>query len=80
MVPVEAITEGDGKKGYVYTLNADGTTVTKHRVKVAFLNGDKVAVSSGLENIQQVITDGVSYLTADSKVKLVNPQPLPPSP
>ncbi len=80
MVPVEAITEGDGKKGYVYTLNADGTTVTKHLVKVAFLNGDKVAVSSGLENIQQVITDGVSYLTADSKVKLVNPQPLPPSP
>jgi RND family efflux transporter MFP subunit len=71
MVPVEAITEGDGKKGYVYTLNADGTTVTKRAVKIAFLDDDKVAISSGLENIQQVITDGVSYLTAGSTVKLV---------
>jgi RND family efflux transporter MFP subunit len=69
MIPVEAITEGDGKKGYVYTLNADNKTVTKHLVKIAFLDNDKVAVSNGLENIKQVITDGVSYLTEASVVK-----------
>jgi len=71
MVPVEAITEGDGKKGYVYTLNTNGTTVTKHAVKIAFLDDNKVAISNGLDSIQQVITDGVSYLTATSTVKLV---------
>lgn len=70
MIPVEAITEGDGKKGFVYTLNADNRSVTRHAVKIAFLDNDKVAVSNGLENIQQVITDGVSYLTATSTVKL----------
>lgn len=69
MIPVEALTEGDGKKGYVYTLNADNKTVTKHLVKIAFLNNDKVAITSGLENIKQVITDGVSYLTEGSIVK-----------
>jgi len=70
MIPVEAITEGDGKKGYVYTLNADSKTVTKHLVKVAFLTNNKIAISSGLENISQVITDGVSYLTETSTVRL----------
>lgn len=70
MVPVEAITEGDGKKGYVYTLNADKKTVTKHLVKIAFLADDKVAISNGLDSIKQVITDGVSYLSENAKVKL----------
>ncbi len=71
MIPIEAITEGDGKKGFVYTLNADGATVTKHSVKIAFLDNDKVAISNGLENITAVITAGVSYLTPGSTVKLV---------
>ncbi len=70
MIPVEAITEGDGKKGYVYTLNADSKSVTKHAVKIAFLNNGRVAISSGLDSVKQVITDGVSYLTATSSVKL----------
>ena len=69
MIPVEALAEGDGKKGYVYTLNADKKTVTKHEVKIAFIDADKVAISSGLEGISEVITDGVSYLTENAKVK-----------
>lgn len=72
MIPVEAITEGDGKKGFVYTLNADNKTVTRHPVKIAFLTTDKVAISNGLEGIQNVVTDGVSYLTPSANVKLVN--------
>jgi len=72
MIPVESIAEGDGKTGYVYTLNPDNKTVTKHKVTIAFLATDKVAISSGLEGITNVITDGVSYLTEKSKVKLAN--------
>ena len=70
MIPVEALAEGDGKKGYVYTLNSDKKTVTKHEVKIAFINADKVAISSGLEGIPAVITDGVSYLTENATVKV----------
>ena len=69
MIPVEALSEGDGKKGFVYTLNPDKKTVTRHQVKIAFIDADKVAISSGLEGISEVITDGLSYLTENAKVK-----------
>jgi RND family efflux transporter MFP subunit len=70
MIPIEALTEGNGKTGYVYFLNNDNKTVTKKRVVIAFVDNDKVGISSGLENVKNVITDGVSYLTEDAIVKL----------
>lgn len=72
MIPAEALAEGDGKTGYVYTLNADKRTVKKNQVHIAFLQKDKIAVSSGLENVSEVITGGVGYLTEKSVVKTVN--------
>ncbi len=69
MIPVEALAEGDGKNGYVYTLNNDKKSVTRHAVKIAFIDNGKVAISSGLEGVSEVITDGVSYLTDNAKVK-----------
>ena len=71
MVPIEAITEGDDKTGYVYTVNADRQTVTKHKVTIAFLTKEHAAVSGGLENVSEVVTDGVGYLTTQSLVKVV---------
>ncbi|MEP7319682.1 MAG: efflux RND transporter periplasmic adaptor subunit [Panacibacter sp.] len=70
MIPVEALAEGDGKTGYVYLLNADKKTVKKQPVQIAFIDRDKIAVRGGLENVSEVITDGVSYLTENSKVKI----------
>jgi multidrug efflux system membrane fusion protein len=70
MIPVEALAEGDGKKGYVYTLNPDKKTVTRHEVKIAFIDATTVAIASGLEGVSEVITDGVSYLTEQAKVKI----------
>lgn len=71
LVPIEAVTEADDKTGFVYTLNADQKTVTKHKVAIAYLEKDKAAISSGLENITEVITEGVGYLTEKSLVKPV---------
>ena len=71
MIPIEAIAEADDKTGYVFTLNGDQKTVTKHKVSIAFLEKDRAAISSGLENVTEVITDGVGYLTPQSIVKLV---------
>ena len=70
MIPIEALTEGNGKTGYVYVLNNDNKTVTKKRVVIAFVDNDKIGISSGLKNVKNVITDGVSYLTEDAVVKL----------
>jgi multidrug efflux system membrane fusion protein len=71
MVPIEAIAEADDRTGYIYSVNADKQTVTKHKVSIAFLEKDKAAISSGLENVTEVITDGVGYLTDKSLVKVV---------
>jgi membrane fusion protein, multidrug efflux system len=68
-IPASALAEGEGSTGYVYALNEDNRTVKKVAVQVAFLEGDRIAVSSGLEDVQQVVTKGVGYLTATSIVK-----------
>ncbi len=69
LIPAGALAEGDGKTGYVYTLNPDGRTVKKNPVRIAFLQKDKIAVSAGLENIREVVTEGVGYLTEGALVK-----------
>ncbi len=71
IIPIEALAEADGKTGYVYVLNADQKTVTKKPVQIAFVDTDKVAIKSGLENVTAVITDGLSYLTENSVIKHV---------
>jgi membrane fusion protein, multidrug efflux system len=70
-IPAAALAEGDGNTGYVYTVNADKRTVKKLPIHIAFLQGDQLAVSSGLENVEQVVTRGVGYLTERSAVKIV---------
>lgn len=71
MVPVEALTEANDKTGYIYTVNADGKTVTKNKVTIAFLENNKAAIVSGLDSAREVITEGVGYLTDKSTVKVI---------
>jgi len=71
LVPIEAVTEANDKTGYVYTINADGKTITKNKVIIAFLENNKAAVISGLDNVHEVITEGVGYLTEKSIVKII---------
>ena len=71
VVPIEALVEADGEDGYVYVLNADHRSVRKLPVKVGLLYRNSVAIRSGLKSTDTVITDGVSYLTADTRVKVV---------
>jgi membrane fusion protein, multidrug efflux system len=71
-IPAAALAEGDEKAGFVYILNEDQRTVKKIPVRIAFLQGDQIAISSGLENVRQVITDGVGYLTERSVVQVHN--------
>jgi RND family efflux transporter MFP subunit len=76
-IPASALAEGDGNRGFVYTLNDDKRTVRKIPVHIAWLQGDFIAISSGLENVQQVITNGVGYLTENSIVQLSSDNSIP---
>ncbi|WP_276485229.1 efflux RND transporter periplasmic adaptor subunit [Paraflavitalea pollutisoli] len=70
LIPIEALAEANEKTGFVYSLNPDQRTVKRHTVTIAFLEKDKAAIVAGLDGVQQVITDGVGYLTESATVKL----------
>ena len=70
VVPIEALVEGNGTEGVVFAPNDSGGVI-RVPIKIAFIGGKEIGVS-GLERIQTVITDGVTYLNEKSKVKIVN--------
>jgi membrane fusion protein, multidrug efflux system len=71
LVPVEAILEADGDEATVYALSADRSRAERRRVRVAFLDGQQVAVAKGLEGTAAVITDGAAYLDDGSRVRVM---------
>jgi RND family efflux transporter MFP subunit len=73
-VPIGAIVEGDGRTARLFVLEKD--RVRRRDVEVAFIEGDNVALSSGLEAGEQVITDGAQYLEDGEQVAIAAPQDL----
>lgn len=70
VVPVEALLEADGDEATVFALSADGTRALRRQVKVAFLEGGRVAVA-GLDDATSVITDGAAWLTDGQAVRVI---------
>ncbi|MGB3075411.1 MAG: efflux RND transporter periplasmic adaptor subunit [Chitinophagales bacterium] len=68
IIPIEALVECSGKKGFVYKLNQDKKTVTKIPVTVAFYLKNQVALSAIDSTTTEVITGGSAYLSANSTV------------
>lgn len=69
MVPASALRDGEGKSATVWQALPEGG-VASHRVKVAFFVDNLAAISEGLENVEEVITDGAAYLNEKSKVAI----------
>jgi RND family efflux transporter MFP subunit len=72
LVPISSIVEGDKNTGFVYTVNSDFKAV-KVPVVISKLIDRSAVVSGGLENINFIVTSGVSYLTDGALVKILNP-------
>lgn len=70
VIPATALRDGDGDGATVWSANTDGS-VTPHAVKVAFFTGELVALSSGLDGVSAVITDGSAYLSAHSRIEVM---------
>jgi multidrug efflux system membrane fusion protein len=68
-VPIAAIVEGEGRRASVF-VPVDGRA-QRREVQVAFIEGDRVALASGLSAGDQVITDGALYLEADEPIEIV---------
>lgn len=68
-VPIEAIVEGDGRSAFVFAPDADGISVRKLPVEVAFIEGNRALIANGLEGVTEVITDGAPYLSEKKKIR-----------
>ncbi len=70
LVPISAIQEADEHSGNVFSVSPDRKMATIHKVQVAYILKDMVAVSSGLENVNEVITEGGAYLSDKRSLKI----------
>ena len=62
LIPIESLLEADGSHATVFVVSADGRRAERRPVTIAFVAGDRVAVTSGLEGVTTVVTDGAAYL------------------
>jgi RND family efflux transporter MFP subunit len=69
MIPVEALLEADDDSATVFTVTADGRRARRVPVRVAFLRGDRAAVSGGLDGVAEVVTEGAAYLEDGAPVR-----------
>jgi multidrug efflux system membrane fusion protein len=72
LIPIEALVEADGRNGFIYTYQSADQTVNRVPVKIADIFTDKVAISSGLKNNQEIVTEGAAYLTEGTKVQVTD--------
>lgn len=70
-VPIGAIVEGSGHTARVFVL--DQKHARRREVEVAFIEGESVALDTGLQAGEQVITDGAQYLEDGEEVTLAEP-------
>lgn len=68
-IPVEALVSSNDGKGVIYIVE-DGKAVKK-TIGIDKILGARVAVSSGLENITEVVTAGAVYLEEGNKVEII---------
>lgn len=69
LVPIEALLEADDDSATVYTLTPDGRRARRLPVRVAFLRGDRAAVSGGLDGVREVVTGGAAFLQDGAPVR-----------
>jgi membrane fusion protein, multidrug efflux system len=69
-VPVDAIIEGNGNQASVFVVE-NGKSIRK-QVQIASISNANILINSGLEENQQVITDGSAYLTDGTSVVVKN--------
>ncbi len=72
IVPIEALVEADGERGYVYVPDQGGAMALKKAIVLGCLIGERVAIQSGLEGEELVVTDGAAYLTDNAAIRIVD--------
>jgi multidrug efflux system membrane fusion protein len=70
-VPISAVVEGDHDRASVFVVN--GNRVKRRGVRVAFIESAGVALTSGLQPGERVVTDGALYLEDQEQIEVESP-------
>jgi RND family efflux transporter MFP subunit len=70
VIPIGALVEADGSLGVVYTVDRENKRARVVHIVIDHMVNGRVAVSSGLENVTEVVTDGAAYLADSSLVSI----------
>jgi RND family efflux transporter MFP subunit len=69
LIPMASIVEAHGRIGYVFEVTPTGTA-KKVKVNIATLYGTQAAITGGLENVKEVVSEGIAYLTDGVRVDI----------
>jgi len=72
-IPLEALIEANGDKAAVYSLDATQHLARKIQIGIGPIIGQNVVVTSGLDGVEYIVEDGVSYLRDGSIVAVAAP-------
>ena len=71
IIPIEALNEANGESGYVYTITS-ASHAKKIPVRIKTVFKGQIAVTSGLETVESVVTTGSAYLRDGALVEIKN--------
>jgi multidrug efflux pump subunit AcrA (membrane-fusion protein) len=71
IVPIAALLEADGESASLFVVDPARSVARRLMVRVAFLRGSHVALSQGLEGVEEVVTDGAAFLRDGAPVRVV---------
>lgn len=71
LVPLSALVEADGRRAFVYAVTADRRRAARRAVDIAFLAGEQAAIATGLDGVNEVVTQGAAYLHGDRPIQIV---------
>jgi RND family efflux transporter MFP subunit len=70
LIPMEALTEADGRRGTIFYVQSPENIARRSWVEIYRILNGQVAISQGLENIPEVISEGSPYLRDGSAVEI----------
>lgn len=70
-VPISAVVEGDHENASVFVV--DGNRARRREVRVAFIEPGGVALTSGLQAGERIVTDGALYLEDEEQIEVQGP-------
>jgi len=68
-VPAEALVEGNGERGTVFTVDSAGTRARRLAVQLVGLDRDRVLVR-GLDGVTRVVRSGAAWLSDSARVEI----------